>query len=445
MAHDEPTTTEVAGDGALYGVLAEYDTPGELIEAARKVRDAGYTEFDCFSPFPVHGIDEAMGIKRTILPLLIFGGGFCGTIGGLFLQWWMNAYNWPWNIAGKPTWSIPANIPIGFETTILMSVFTAFFGMWILNKLPQVWHPFFRLERFGRVTDDAFLLGIQASDKRFDSVATPQLLKDAGATAVENCHLEADPARKNMPKWIFAFIVASTAFALIPLAIAAKARNSFSSEPHIHIFPDMDFQPKFKPDTATDIFPDGRANRGEIAGTIARGSLNADDTFYRGIDNGQWTTGFPKQLEINEQLVRRGQNRFNIYCTPCHGYDGQGNGAVPQRVAQGGGNWQARNLVAAGSVAITMPNGQLFNTISNGFNTMMGYGAQIPHADRWAIVLYVRALQRSQNATVNEIHQDDPKCQSMPMPQAPSAPAAPATPPATAPATGSAAAPEKTP
>jgi mono/diheme cytochrome c family protein len=437
-SHDEPAVAPDA-DGDLYGVLAEYDTPGELIEAARKVRDAGYTEFDCFSPFPVHGIDEAMGIKRTILPLVIFGGGFAGTIGGLFLQWWMNAYNWPWNIAGKPTWSIPANIPIGFETTILAAVFTSFFGMWIFNKLPQVWHPFFRLERFGRVSDDAFLLGIQANDKKFDSVATPQLLKDAGAIAVENCHYEADPSRKNMPKWIFAFIVASTAFALIPLAIAAKARNSYSPEPHMHIFPDMDFQPKFKADTASDIFADGRANRGEIAGTVGRNadSLRADDTFYRGIENGQWTTGFPKQLDINEQRVRRGQNRFNIYCTPCHGYDGQGKGAVPQRVAAGGGAWEARNLVAAGSVAITMPNGQLFNTISNGYNTMMGYAQQIPHEDRWAIVLYVRALQRAQNASIAEVQPNDAKCQNMAMPSAPSAPAAPATPAAPAAGSGS--------
>src|SRR5215204_1119070 len=122
--HDEPEA-QVA-DGELYGVLAEFDTPGELVEAARKVKEAGYTEFDCFSPFPEHGIDEAMGIKRTILPLLIFGGGFAGTVGGLFLQWWMNAYNWPWNISGKPAWSIPANIPIGFETTILLAVLTSF-------------------------------------------------------------------------------------------------------------------------------------------------------------------------------------------------------------------------------------------------------------------------------------------------------------------------------
>ena len=437
MAHEETTHAEVVtGDGELYGVLAEYDTPGELIEAARKVRDAGYTQFDCFSPFPVHGIDEAMGIKRTILPLLIFGGGFAGTLGGVFLQWWMNAYDWPWNISGKPAWSIPANIPIAFETTILLAVFTSFFGMWIMNKLPQVWHPFFRLERFGRVSDDAFLLGIEARDKRFDSVATPQLLRDAGAIAVEHCHYEADPQRKTMPKWIFAFIVSSTAFALIPLAIAAKARNSYSSEPHMHIFPDMDYQPKYKADTAADIFEDGRANRGSIAGTIARGSLQADDLFYRGIEGGQWTTGFPKQIEVNEQLIRRGQTRYNIYCAPCHGYDGQGKGAVPQRMTAGGGAWDARNLVGAGSVAITMPNGQLFNTISNGYNTMMGYAQQIPHADRWAIVLYVRAMQRAQNASLAELQPNDPKCQNMAMPAAPTAPA-PAAP--AAPAAGSAA------
>ncbi|HEX4422431.1 MAG TPA: quinol:electron acceptor oxidoreductase subunit ActD [Kofleriaceae bacterium] len=406
-------------DGKLYGVLAEYDTPGELVEAARKVRDAGFTEFDCYSPFPVHGIDEAMGIKRTILPALVFCGGATGTLGGILLQWWCNAYNWPWNISGKPSWSIPANVPIAFEATILLAVFTSFFGMWILNKLPQVWHPFFRNERFNHVTDDAFLLGIEAGDQRFDAETTPKLLKDAGAIEVSNVHLDPDPESRQMPRWITAFIVASTAFALIPFAIAAKARTSRSSEPHIHIFPDMDFQPKYKSDQPMDLFDDGRENRGEITGTIARGSLNADDLFFRGLENGQWTTGYPTtQLPITEALLKRGKNRFEIYCTPCHGYDGRGMGAIPTRVASEGGAWQARNLVdASNPVAINMPNGQLFNTISNGYSTMMGYAAQIPHADRWAIVLYVRALQRSQNASLEDIPVDHRS--AMQMPEAP--------------------------
>jgi mono/diheme cytochrome c family protein len=370
----------------------------------------------------VHGIDPAMGIKRTILPLLVFGGGFTGAVGGLLLQWYCNAYQWGWNISGKPTWSIPANIPIAYELAILLSVLTTFFGMWILNRLPQVWHPLFRADRFMRVTDDAFLIGIEARDRRFDAEKTRQLLLDAGAISVESVHLDPDPAKKQMPKWIIAFIVSSTAFALIPFAVAAKARNSYSSEPHIHIFPDMDFQPKYKSDTAMDLFPDGRANRGEIAGTVARGQLNADDTFYRGLEGGEggeaWTTGFPKfypdgrEFAVDDELLARGKNRFDIYCTPCHGYDGRGQGMVPERVKLGGGLWQARNLVEApdkdgkGGVVVQMPNGQLFNTISNGYNTMMGYAAQIPHADRWAIVAYVRALERAQNASLEDVPAD---------------------------------------
>src|SRR4051812_29467091 len=155
-------------DDELHGLLAEFETPGALVAAARKVKNAGYTEFDCYSPFPVHGIDDAMGIKATRLPWVIFIGGLSGLVGGAFLQWWMNAYNWPWNIAGKPAWSIPANVPIAYETTILLSVLTSFFGMWAANKLPQVWHPFFRLDRFTKVTDDGMFLGIDAADRRFE-------------------------------------------------------------------------------------------------------------------------------------------------------------------------------------------------------------------------------------------------------------------------------------
>jgi mono/diheme cytochrome c family protein len=420
--HDEPTAPANLGEGELYGYLAEYDTPGELVEAARKVRDAGYTDFDCYSPFPVHGIDSAMGIKRTILPLIVFGGGFTGAIGGLLLQWYCNAHAWTWNISGKPTWSIPANIPIAYECGILLSVFASFFGMWILNKLPQVWHPLWRSDRFLRATDDGFFISIDARDRRFDAAKTRGLLQDAGAIAIEDIHHDPDPATRQMPKWITALIVASTAFALIPFAIAAKARNSFSSEPHIHIFPDMDFQPKYKSDTAMDLMPDGRANRGEIQGTVARGQLQTDETFFHGLDAAEgapkWVTGFPKTypdgrpFAVDLDLLTRGKGRFEIYCTPCHGYDGRGQGMVPERVKQGGGVWQARNLVEApqadgkGGVVAQMPNGQLFNTISNGYNTMMGYAAQVPHADRWAIVAYVRALQRAQNASLDDVPPD---------------------------------------
>jgi mono/diheme cytochrome c family protein len=400
---DHSSAATGGGDSELHGLLAEFDTPGALIAAARKVKNAGYTEFDCYSPFPVHGIDDAMGIKRTRLPLAVFAGGAIGLGLGVLMQWWMNAHNWPWNVGGKPTWSIPANVPIAYETTILLSVLTTFIGMWAANKLPQVWHPFFSVERFATVTDDGMFLGIEASDQRFELEQTKQLLVAAGATHVEECHVDTRPEARNVPRWIYGAMTVLTVVAIIPFALAFKARASKSSDPHWHVFSDMDFQPKAKSDQPFAEFADGRANRGEVSGSVARGSLNADDAYYRGLRDGQWITDLPASLVVDGKLLDRGQERFNIYCSPCHGYNGAGHGIVAERVAAAGGAWEARNLVASDSAVIKMPNGQLFNTISNGYNTMMGYAAQIPVRDRWAILLYVRALERGQNATQAEL------------------------------------------
>lgn len=391
-----------AEDGELHGVLAEFEGPGSLVRACAKVRDAGYTEFDAYSPFPVHGIDDAIGIKRTILPVIVFCAGITGTIGGVLLQWWMNAYDWPWNVSGKPAWSIPANIPIAYETTILLSVFASFFGMWILNKLPQVWHPFFKLDRFVKASDDGFLIGIEARDKRFDLAKTTELLQKAGAVAVEPCYLDADPDRRKLPTWLWGFIIASTVMAMIPFALIAKARSSKSTEPHWHVFADMDFQPKVRSQNRYEPFADERASRPEIPGTVARGLLKEDDpAFYFGLEGygtpqQAWITGLPDRVAVTAATLARGRERYEIYCAPCHGTDGQGNGTVPTKVAQGGKIWQPANLVSKDNGIILQPNGQLFNTISNGRNTMLGYASQITVEDRWAIVLYVRALQRSQ-------------------------------------------------
>lgn len=392
----------------LYGILAEFDSPGELIAAAKKVRDAGFTQWDCYSPFPVHGLDPAMGIQRTILPWIVFAVGLCGLGGGLLLQWWANAYNWPWIVSGKPFFSLPANIPITFETTILASVFASFFGMWGLNKLPQWWSPLFKKDRFLKATDDAFFIGIEAADARFQRGKVEALLREAGAVAVETCYTSADPGRRAIPRPLFAFILITMALALVPFGLIAKARSSKSTQPHVHIVPDMDFQAKKKSQRPSDLFHDGRASRAWVDGTVARGTLQADDHLYRGIVDGQWATTFPDEIELGQRTMERGQNRFAIYCQPCHGADGKGVGMVHQRVA-------SRQLPQRGWVQpsslhqeyiVKLPHGQLFNTISNGIRSMPGYAAQIPEVDRWAITLYVRALQRSQNANLNDVPPD---------------------------------------
>lgn len=169
----------------LVGLLAEYESVDAVVNAAGKVRNAGFSRWDVHSPFPIHGIDHVMGIRPTVLPWIVLGGGLSGLIGGLVLQWYCNAYDYPIIISGKPFWSLPANIPVIFECTVLLSALTAVFGMFSLNRLPQLYNPLFKSERFRRVTDDRFFIVVDASDRRFDEAETAKLLQDSGAVAIE--------------------------------------------------------------------------------------------------------------------------------------------------------------------------------------------------------------------------------------------------------------------
>src|SRR5437667_3776666 len=132
----------------LAGHFAEFDNVDAVMSAAEKVRDAGYRRWDVHSPFPIHGIDDAMNIRPTILPWLVLGGGLFGLGGGLLMQWYMMAYDYKYMISGKPYFSLPAFIPVIFECTILAAALTAVFGMLLLNKLPLLYNPLFKSGRF---------------------------------------------------------------------------------------------------------------------------------------------------------------------------------------------------------------------------------------------------------------------------------------------------------
>jgi hypothetical protein len=170
--------------GKLWGLLAEFASPQDLVRAAARVRDAGYTKWDAHTPFPVHGLDGAMGIRTTRLPFFVLAAGVVGTASGLLMQWWMNAIDYPLIISGKPFNSLPADIPVTFELTVLLASLTAFIGMLVLNALPRFHHPLFRNVAFRRATTDAFFLAIEATDPRFDLERTEQLLVLEHATRV---------------------------------------------------------------------------------------------------------------------------------------------------------------------------------------------------------------------------------------------------------------------
>ena len=175
----------------VWGYIAEFDKVDEFLVAAAAVRDAGYTRWDAHSPFVLHGLDPAMGIKKTILPYIVFLAGLTGAAAGILLQWFTNAFDYPFLISGKPIFSLPANIPVAFEITILFAAISALIGMLALNGLPQLYHPLFRNTSFKRVTDDRFFISIETADPLFDEDATRKLLESISGRAVEVIEEEA--------------------------------------------------------------------------------------------------------------------------------------------------------------------------------------------------------------------------------------------------------------
>lgn len=178
------------------GLLAEYSDPGALVHAVEGLREKGYSEIDTFSPFPIHGMDRAMGLGVSRLGFMVFGGAILGGLLGVFLQWWTSAgsqpdwlgtilQGYPINISNKPLFAWESSVPIIFELTILFSALTAVGGMLALNGLPKPYNPLFHSKRFGKATDDAFFVHVSSRDGRFDRSATAGDLRGLGASHLE--------------------------------------------------------------------------------------------------------------------------------------------------------------------------------------------------------------------------------------------------------------------
>jgi hypothetical protein len=171
--------------GPYYGILAEFPTPADLYHACERVRDEGFTRWDAHTPFPVHGLDKAMGLRRSPLPWIVLGMALLGAAAGFGLQAWVHMSAYPLVISGKPYFSWPAFVPITFELAVLFGALGAVFGMLGLNGLPMHHHPLFKSKVFERASDDAFFISIESWDPRFDPSATRRLLESLGARSVE--------------------------------------------------------------------------------------------------------------------------------------------------------------------------------------------------------------------------------------------------------------------
>ncbi|RCS54792.1 DUF3341 domain-containing protein [Bremerella cremea] len=447
-------------DQKLIGLMAQFDDPDSLLVACEKVRRAGYTKTDAYTPFPLHGIDEALGIKPTILPWIVLSLGIFGGLAGLALQYYTNAFDYPFMISAKPTFSLPANIPVIFELVILHAAIAVFIGMLALNRLPTFSNPLFRVPEFARATDDKFFLTVDVTDNSYKPKKTRELFDSfRGQTAVLEVY--EDPSEANLPPVLKYVGICAVVIAVIPPLLLWKAYNSTATVPRINPIRDMDVQ--LRADTQTTmpsmIFTDGRAMRPRIAGTVSR-SDSLDSVFVTGIvsetaeqnvaflqeeekptaeqpmeekpaeaeaaqDNAEqpaaeapaenaapaaappaenepnWVKFAP--ITVKPSTLERGRARYNIYCSVCHGLAGDGDGLVSQRaIEREQATWVPPTNLHT-DYLLTQPDGKIFNTITHGIRKMKGYGDQIPPEDRWAIVTYVRALQKTRTGTVNEI------------------------------------------
>jgi len=177
MAHDH--------DNTLHGVIAEFPDPAAVVHAAEAIRDAGYTKWDVYAPFPIHGIEDAMGLKPSKVSYCVGLGALTGVCGAMLMQWWMLAVDFRMQIGGKPFFAWEQYLPITFELGVLLGSFGALIGMFLLNKLPMHYHPTMKIDRFLRVGDDRFFITLESGDPKFDAHEARTLLARLGGSHVQ--------------------------------------------------------------------------------------------------------------------------------------------------------------------------------------------------------------------------------------------------------------------
>ncbi|HEV7282913.1 MAG TPA: quinol:electron acceptor oxidoreductase subunit ActD [Pirellulaceae bacterium] len=467
MAHHAPAIEPDRDEVAFRGYLAEFAGPEALVHGAEAARTAGRTQLDAHVPFPVHGLDDALGIRPTRLPWLVFIMGVTGGVSILLFQLWVNGIDYPWIISGKPLFSIPANIPVTFEVTVLFSAFTAFLAMLAINRLPRLHQPLMETAIFDGVTSDKFVLFIPATVSESAPAADLESrLRNWGATNTEPLYAPVRGA--GLPRNLKLLLICLASLLAIPPFFVWGMRGVPSEEPRLHVIFDMDDQPKYKAQQTSVFFADARAMRPQVPGTVEWSEDVGAIDYERGLDPARvddtmislllqpdegdaapavgdnaapaegtapgaegaapgaegnappagggnpagdaaaepelpWLEDFPSSLVIDERLMARGRARYNIYCAVCHGLGGDGNGLVSQRAIElQQATWVPPTSLHTEEV-VKQPVGQIYNTIVNGVRKMPAYGDQILPQDRWAIVLYVRALQRSRKASLEDV------------------------------------------
>ena len=372
-------------DKKIFGIAATFKTPDEIINVAKKVSSSGFTEFDVNTPYPIHGMDQAMKIKPSKLGFVTLVMGLSGAAIALLFMYWSMSIDYPLVIGGKPFFALPAFIPVTFELTVLLATVSTVIAMIALFfRLPDNKHPLHDTEYMKSVSADKYGVVIESTDAKFDERSVTDFLKNLHPLKIEVIYY---PEEESYPIFQPKFIMF-----LIVIALVVSGGTYFMLNKLLYITPFnwMMDQDKLNPQKGSELFADGRGMRTPVEGTVARGFIPYP---YSGQTN-------PTEVLSNPYLptkenIELGKGKYFTYCSPCHGYFADGDSRL---------RGQFPNPPTLHSKrARDFNDGMIYHIITNGQNVMPSYTSQITREERWAIVNYVRVLQRAKNASDSDL------------------------------------------
>ncbi|MFH0734435.1 MAG: quinol:electron acceptor oxidoreductase subunit ActD [bacterium] len=373
----------------LFAYTALFNTPDEIVNAAKKTSENGYKKYDVNTPYPVHGTFNAMKLPPSKLGYVALAVGLSAALGIILILYWISAIDYPIIIGGKPFFAFPAFIPIIFEVTVLSaSIATVLALLFVFFKFPNNSYPLHDTNYMKSVSSDKYGLCILAEDPIFDEDKIKLFMASLGAYKIEPIYFDNEELKikpKIFEKKFVLFLVSAA------VIISGTTYFTLNKLMYMEPFTWMMIQNKPLPQESSNVFEDGFSMRKPVKGTIAKGFM---PYLYSGKPE-EASVKMINPLLFSKDNLQTGKNKFNIYCSPCHGYFGQGDSRL---------RGQFPNPPSLHSAKVTnWTDGRIYHVIMEGQNVMPSYSSQLNSNERWAVILYVRALQRSLNAKESDL------------------------------------------
>jgi mono/diheme cytochrome c family protein len=370
----------------LFGYTALFDTPDAIMAAAKKTAHDGFTKFDVHTPYPVHGIEKAMKIQPSKLGYItLFFGLFGGALAMLFMYWTMSV-DYPMVIGGKPFFALPAFGPVTFEVIVLTATLSTVAAMIALFfYLPQNNHPLHDTDYMKNVSSDKYGICIEAEDPLFDETKVQTFLAGVGGKTIAPVY-NPEPVKYPLlqPKFL-------AVLAVVALSVSGATYFTLNKLMYMTPFNWMAEQEKLTPQRTYWLFEDGYGMRMPVQGTVARGFMPYPFRDQPVLED----EGLPNPLLATEEVLTLGKNKYNTFCSPCHGNHGDGDSRLRGQFPNPPSLHTTR--------ARDWSDGQIYHVLTVGQNVMASYEPYTTREERWAIVHYIRALQRAKNASDADI------------------------------------------